>query len=86
MRKAILFDLGNTLAAYYTSAEWPAILERCIGEVQDEFAGAGCCASHQRKFGRACTRRLARLPTITCSRWKSASCASFSSTCRPVVP
>ncbi len=41
MKKAILFDLGNTLAAYHTSAEWPAILERCIGEVQDELRRRG---------------------------------------------
>ena len=28
--RAVLFDLGNTLVGYYTSAEFPAILRRCL--------------------------------------------------------
>ena len=29
--RAILFDLGNTLIAYYTSNEFPEVLRRCLG-------------------------------------------------------
>lgn len=32
--KAVLFDLGNTLAEYYTRAEFPGILEQALSEVQ----------------------------------------------------
>ena len=32
--KAILFDLGNTLAEYYTRAEFPGVLEQAVSEVQ----------------------------------------------------
>ncbi len=35
MKKAVLFDLGNTLAAYYTRKEWPSVLEQSIAEVSD---------------------------------------------------
>lgn len=35
MKKAVLFDLGNTLVRYYTRAEWPAVLERSIADVTD---------------------------------------------------
>jgi putative hydrolase of the HAD superfamily len=30
--RAVLFDLGNTLVGYYTSAEFPALLRRCLQE------------------------------------------------------
>jgi putative hydrolase of the HAD superfamily len=30
--RAVLFDLGNTLVGYYTSAEFPAVLRRCLRE------------------------------------------------------
>ncbi len=33
MKKAVLFDLGNTLVSYFTRAEWPAILDEAIREV-----------------------------------------------------
>ena len=33
MKKAVLFDLGNTLVDYFTRAEWPAILDQAIHEV-----------------------------------------------------
>jgi putative hydrolase of the HAD superfamily len=29
--RAVLFDLGGTLADYYDRAEWPAVLTECIG-------------------------------------------------------
>ena len=32
--KAILFDLGNTLAEYYTRAEFPGVLKLAVSEVQ----------------------------------------------------
>ncbi len=35
MRKAVLFDLGNTLARYYTRAQWPGVLEQSIANVTD---------------------------------------------------
>jgi len=34
LKTTILFDLGGTLARYYTIKEFPPILERAIGEVQ----------------------------------------------------
>ncbi len=34
MKKAVLFDLGNTLVQYYVSAEFPEILRDAISEVQ----------------------------------------------------
>jgi len=36
MKPAVLFDLGNTLAAYYRPEEFPPILERAIDAVVDE--------------------------------------------------
>jgi len=30
--RAVLFDLGNTLVGYYTSAEFPDVLRRCLEE------------------------------------------------------
>ena len=30
--RAVLFDLGNTLVGYYTSAEFPEVLQRCLQE------------------------------------------------------
>jgi len=41
MKDAVLFDLGNTLVSYYTSAQWPGILDRCIGEVAAYLRDAG---------------------------------------------
>jgi len=34
MKQAVLFDLGGTLVEYYTTAEFPGILEEAIGEVE----------------------------------------------------
>jgi hypothetical protein len=34
MKDTILFDLGGTLARYYTRAEFPPILGRCIAQVR----------------------------------------------------
>jgi putative hydrolase of the HAD superfamily len=33
--RAVLFDLGNTLVGYYTSAEFPSVLRRCLQECAD---------------------------------------------------
>jgi putative hydrolase of the HAD superfamily len=41
MKTAILFDLGNTLVRYFTRAEFPAILEQGLTEVQDHLRQAG---------------------------------------------
>jgi putative hydrolase of the HAD superfamily len=43
-RRAVLFDLGNTLVRYYDLAEFPAILPRCVERCQRELGvthGAG---------------------------------------------
>jgi HAD superfamily hydrolase (TIGR01509 family) len=36
--RAVLFDLGNTLVSYYTSAEFPLVLRRCLRECLTELA------------------------------------------------
>jgi HAD superfamily hydrolase (TIGR01509 family) len=41
MKTTVLFDLGGTLAGYYTRAEFPPILERAIGEVCGYLAEEG---------------------------------------------
>ena len=41
MKKAVLFDLGNTLVAYYLRAEWPGVARECIGGVRDLLAERG---------------------------------------------
>ncbi len=43
MTRAVLFDLGNTLAAYYHASEFKPILTAAIGAVRDELAGRGLC-------------------------------------------
>ena len=41
MKRAIIFDLGNTLVSYYTREQWPGILDRSIGEVAGYLRGRG---------------------------------------------
>jgi HAD superfamily hydrolase (TIGR01509 family) len=41
MKKVILFDLGDTLVRYWTSAEWPPLREQAIAGVQAELAARG---------------------------------------------
>lgn len=41
MVKAVLFDLGGTLAAYYTREQFPAILREALGNVGVELAQRG---------------------------------------------
>lgn len=43
MVAAVLFDLGNTLAAYYRPSEFPPILADAIRAVRDELAVRGLC-------------------------------------------
>jgi putative hydrolase of the HAD superfamily len=33
--RAVLFDLGNTLVTYYSTAEFPAVLQRCLQECRE---------------------------------------------------
>jgi putative hydrolase of the HAD superfamily len=40
---AVLFDLGNTLAAYYHASEFQPILKNAIGAVHEELARRGLC-------------------------------------------
>ena len=44
MTAAVLFDLGNTLAAYYHASEFRPILTEAIGAVRDELSRRGLCA------------------------------------------
>ena len=39
MIDTVLFDLGGTLVDYYTRAEFPALLGRCIAKVRDALRG-----------------------------------------------
>jgi FMN phosphatase YigB (HAD superfamily) len=41
MKPAVLFDLGNTLAAYYRTDEFGPILERAIAEVHRALTARG---------------------------------------------
>ncbi|MHC5034600.1 MAG: HAD family hydrolase [Planctomycetota bacterium] len=43
-KKAVLFDLGNTLVSYYERHESPGILKAAITEVRDHLAGEGLLA------------------------------------------
>ncbi|HVQ11963.1 MAG TPA: HAD family hydrolase [Vicinamibacterales bacterium] len=43
MAAAVLFDLGNTLAAYYHTSDFPPILAEAIGSVRRELARRGLC-------------------------------------------
>lgn len=44
MTAAVLFDLGNTLAAYYHASEFQPILAAAINAVRDELSARGQCA------------------------------------------
>ena len=43
MIAAVLFDLGNTLAAYYRTSEFRPILAEAMGAVRDELTRRGLC-------------------------------------------
>jgi putative hydrolase of the HAD superfamily len=43
MTAAVLFDLGNTLAAYYHPSEFHPILAKAIGAVREELLRRGSC-------------------------------------------
>jgi putative hydrolase of the HAD superfamily len=43
MTGAVLFDLGNTLAAYYHASEFHPILAQAIRAVRDDLVGRGVC-------------------------------------------
>lgn len=47
MSSAVLFDLGNTLAAYYHPTEFRPILMEAIGAVRDELSRSGLCQMSQ---------------------------------------
>ena len=52
MKRAILFDLGNTLVRYFTRAEWPPILERSIADVQALLDERGLLSVSTEEIGR----------------------------------
>ena len=41
VRKAVIFDLGNTLVTYYSRQEFPAILREAVGNCREELASRG---------------------------------------------
>jgi len=51
--KAILFDLGNTLVGYYTSAEFPAVLRRCLRRCSEEQGWSTDAGRQEELFERA---------------------------------
>src|SRR5688500_20377834 len=51
--KAVLFDLGNTLVRYYDSAEFPAVLRRCLRQCSESQGWAGDVAREEGLFERA---------------------------------
>ncbi len=44
-QRAVLFDLGNTLAAYYHASDFGPILTQAISAVRDELSRRGRCVS-----------------------------------------
>ena len=48
--RAVLFDLGNTLVSYYTSAEFPSVLRRCLRHCREVRGWSG---DEQELFERA---------------------------------
>jgi putative hydrolase of the HAD superfamily len=56
MPVAVLFDLGNTLAAYYHTSEFRPILANAIRAVRDELSNRGLCrVSFESALGAAVT-------------------------------
>jgi putative hydrolase of the HAD superfamily len=51
--RAVLFDLGNTLVGYYTSAEFPGVLRRCLQECADALGLPEDSARDDDTFNRA---------------------------------
>jgi len=51
--RAVLFDLGNTLVDYYTSAEFPGVLQRCLRECAEAQGLPEDCARERETYTRA---------------------------------
>jgi putative hydrolase of the HAD superfamily len=51
--RAVLFDLGNTLVGYYTSAEFPGVLRRCLRECADALGLPADSARDHKTYDRA---------------------------------
>jgi FMN phosphatase YigB (HAD superfamily) len=51
--RAVLFDLGNTLVSYYTSAEFPSVLQRCLRQCWEAQGWSGDASREQALFERA---------------------------------
>jgi hypothetical protein len=51
--KAVLFDLGNTLVGYYTSAEFPTVLRRCLRRCSEVQGWSADAARQEELFERA---------------------------------
>jgi FMN phosphatase YigB (HAD superfamily) len=51
--RAVLFDLGNTLVGYYTSAEFPSVLRRCLRQCWEAQGWSGDASREEALFERA---------------------------------
>lgn len=51
--RAVLFDLGNTLVGYYESAEFPAVLRRCLRLCSEARGWSGDAGREEALFERA---------------------------------
>lgn len=51
--RAVLFDLGNTLVGYYTSAEFPRVLRQCLQHCAAELGWSEDSAREEALFERA---------------------------------
>jgi putative hydrolase of the HAD superfamily len=51
--RAVLFDLGNTLVGYYTSAEFPTVLRRCLRRCSEVQGWSADAARQEELFERA---------------------------------
>src|SRR5204862_4329409 len=51
--RAVLFDLGNTLVAYYDGAEFPQVLRECLQQCAAVLGWSGAAAGKDALFARA---------------------------------
>ena len=51
--RAVLFDLGNTLVGYYTSAQFPGVLRQCLRECTEALGLPEDSARHRDTYDRA---------------------------------
>jgi len=59
--RTVLFDLGNTLVGYYTSAQFPSVLRRCLHQCAEADGWPGDVDREEALFGRALQLNQERL-------------------------